>query len=198
MRLRPRLLVPANGTRPSGEVVVPRTLLRTAPQEPCSRRVEAEPARRRVGGVEAPSGGGLTCLLWRAALIRVRAEHAAVAAPRPQRRAATVAAIEPLARVCQHRFGTPVTALWTSEYRLQNDSHCETVAPPPSSAPCLCKRTSGAVRKDSSDGGRTHGRSCRLPTKSFNRCSSRCETCIATRMRSRVRARGSMRTSALV
>ena len=113
MRVRPRLLVSANGARPSSEVVVSRTLLRAAPQEPCSRRVETEPARRRAGGVEAPSGGGLTCLLRRAQLVRVRAEHAEVPAARgPSRR--NCRTIEPLARVCRHRLR--VTALWTSEH----------------------------------------------------------------------------------
>ena len=57
---------------------------------------------------------------------------------------------------------------------------------------------SGEIRKDSSDGGRTPGRSCRSPTKSFNRCSIRSGTCIDSRMRSRVRKRGSTRTFALV
>ena len=63
---------------------------------------------------------------------------------------------------------------------------------------CFCKSTSGEVRKDSSDGGRTLGRSCRLPTKSFSLCSIRFATCIDLRMRSRARKRGSTRTFALV
>ena len=60
MRLRSRLLVSTYGARPGGEVVVSWPLLRSAPQEPRSGRVEAESARRCIASMEAAARRGLT------------------------------------------------------------------------------------------------------------------------------------------
>ncbi len=58
--------------------------------------------------------------------------------------------------------------------------------------------TCGGCAKDLPGRGRTLGRSCRLPMTSFSYSSSRCWTCIESRMRSREKRQGSTRTYAPV
>ena len=58
VRLRPGLLVSLHCSRPRGEVVVSRSSLRVASQEPCSRGLEAGPVDGVTARVEASYGRG--------------------------------------------------------------------------------------------------------------------------------------------
>src|SRR5207245_1674593 len=95
-----------------GTPQVPRSVLRPAPQEPGSGRLETHSV-----------SDALVPLLRRAELIRVRAEHAAVTFEWSKGRSAALARVEVLARVLWHRLAPLRRALWTGD-RRDSRYHC--------------------------------------------------------------------------